>query len=121
MLTPGLRGPATADSTEPTSVVNVEIRPVGRRPLRKKLPLVEAMRLQDAVNAAQPRFRKMEIYVVRTSPETGQKHKMGASFDAARREVRLETDYALHPGDLVVLAQDTSSPLDAVMKAVLGG
>jgi hypothetical protein len=77
------------------------------------------MCLQDALNTSGARFRKKDVYIVRTSPKTGTKHKLGANFDVGKQKVTLETDYAIHPDDVVVVAEDTSTVLDDILKGVL--
>ena len=77
------------------------------------------MRLQEIVDSSKAPFRHKKAYVVRTSPKTGQQHKLEASFDTNRR-VSMETDYAIQPGDRVVIAEDTTSSFDRVMKTMIG-
>lgn len=103
----------------PADKIAVQIRPAGKKPRNIQLPLKPDLRLQDVVNSSKPGFRNKSAYVVRTSPKTGEQHKLVASFGANRR-ISLETDYALQPGDRVVIAQDTTSSFDKVMKSMLG-
>jgi hypothetical protein len=99
--------------------ISVQIRASGRKPKNIQLPLTPNMRLQDVVNVSNANFRNKIAYVVRTSPSTGEKHKLQAQFGSNRR-ISLETDYAIQPGDRVVIAQDTTSSFDRVMKTMLG-
>lgn len=106
----------TTDSQE--SVV-VQIRPASGKPKNIQVPLTPNMRLQDVLDASKPGFRRQKAYIVRTSPNTGGKHKLEATFGSNRR-ISLETDYAIQPGDRVVIAQDTTTSFDKVMQSVMG-
>ena len=110
---------AEAPRDVPADKIAVQIRPAGKKPRNIQLPLKPDLRLQEVINASKAGFRQKTAYVVRTSPKTGERHKLVASFGANRR-VSLETDYALQPGDRVVIAQDTTSSFDKVMKSMLG-
>lgn len=106
--------------TEPQNEVTVEVRPTSGKPTAKKLVLQENMRLQDAVGATKTKFRNKDVYIVRISPQTGQKHKLSATYNRVNRRVTMETDYAIQPGDRVVIAQDATSGLERVMRNFLG-
>jgi hypothetical protein len=112
-----------ASSDLPLSAENsitVEVRPAYAKATLVQLPLAPDMRLQDAVDASKVRFGKREIYIVRESPRTGRNHKLSAGYDRANRRISMETDYALQPGDRVVIAQDTTTSLETVMQNMLG-
>ena len=111
-------------SEQPTTTSNpdkvlVQVRPSGRKARNVEVDLKPNMRLQDVVAASNANFRNKIAYIVRTSPSSGQQHKLEAKFDSNRR-VSLSTDYAVHPGDRVVIAQDTATSFDRVMKALMG-
>ena len=104
----------------PQNQVTVEVRPSNRKPTENQLVLTTNMRLQDAVAATKTKFRNKDVYIVRVSPLTGQKHKLSAVYDRASRRVTMDTDYAIQSGDRVVIAQDTTTSLERVMKDFLG-
>ena len=112
-----------ASPQEPTStsdeVVKVQIRKHSKKPRNLELPLKPNMRLQDVVKESKPGFRNKSVYIVRTSPKTGERHKLQASFGSSRR-ITMETDYAIQPGDRVVIAEDTTSSFDKVMRSLMG-
>lgn len=110
--------PSQTGATTNDKVV-VQIRPANRKSKNVEITLTPDMRLQDVVNASKANFRNRTAYIVRTSPTTGQQHKLEASFGSNRR-ISLETDYAIQPGDRVVVAQDTTSSFDKVMQSVMG-
>lgn len=99
--------------------VTVQIRGSNRAAKTTQIPLQPNMRLQEVIEASKPPFKNKIAYIVRTSPKTGQQHKLEASFDGNRR-ISLETDYAVQPGDRVVIAEDTTSSIERVMKSMLG-
>jgi hypothetical protein len=103
----------------PPEKITVQIRAGNRKPKNIQIALTPNMRLQDIVNGSKANFRNKTAYIVRTSPKTGEKHKLEANFGANRR-ISLETDYAIQPGDRVVVAQDTTSSFDKVMKSMFG-
>ncbi len=93
------------------SMVTVELYPFRGRMQRKKLPLNEMMSVQRALeqSGAIDRFRKMKFVVVRTDPKTGRQIKMGGDYQPERRHVAVSDDYALHPGDRVLVKEDLSA------------
>ena len=103
----------------PPDKITVQIRAANRQPKNIQIALTPNMRLQDILNGSKANFRNKTAYIVRTSPKTGEKHKLEANFGANRR-ISLETDYAIQPGDRVVVAQDTTSSFDKVMKSMFG-
>ncbi len=105
---------------KPQNQVTVEIRPANSKPTENQLVLTTNMRLQDAVAATKTKFRNKDVYILRVSPLTGQKHKLSAVYDRASRRVTLNTDYAIQSGDRVVIRQDTTTSLERVMKNFLG-
>lgn len=106
-------------SASPPDMITVQIRRPNRTPKTKQIPLKPDMRLQEVVEACKAPFRNKVAYIVRTSPKTGDQHKLEASFSSSRR-ISLETDYAIQPGDRVVIAEDTTSSIERVMKSMLG-
>jgi len=108
----------TGEASSQENVV-VQIRPAAGKPKNVEVLLTPNMRLQDVVSAAKPSFRKKTAYIVRTSPKTGEKHKLEATFGSNRR-VTMETDYAVQPGDRVVIVQDTTTSFDQLMRSMVG-
>ena len=99
--------------------VTVQLRQANRSPKNIKVPFTPEMRLQQVLDTSKAPFRNRLAYIIRTSPKTGEQHRLEANFGNNRR-VSLETDYAIQPGDRVVIAEDTTSSFDRVMKSMLG-
>ena len=100
-------------------MITVQIRRSNRSPKTKQIPLQPNMRLQEVVDSSKAPFRNKVAYIVRTSPKTGDQHKLEANFSSSKR-ISLETDYAIQPGDRIVIAEDTTSSIERVMKSMLG-
>jgi len=100
-------------------MVTVQLRESNRSPKNIQVPLTPEMRLQNVLDTSKIPFRNKRAYIIRTSPKTGEQHKLEANFGNNRR-ISLESDYAIQPGDRVVIAEDTTSSFDRVMKSMLG-
>ena len=120
--------PPLAACTDPAAVANgqqamavVEVRADGHDPKIYQLPLEAEMHVQDAIekSRAQRKFRRMHVSVVRTSPE-GRRHKMDCRYEAAKRRVAMQYDYALQPGDYIVIAEDTTTMIDDMFEQISG-
>ncbi len=98
----------------------LEVRPSYGKATRKQVPLTQDLWLQETLAMSNAKFRNKDVFIVRVSPKTGQKHKLSAVYDRTNRRVTMETDYAILPDDLVVIARDTTSSLERVMTNVLG-
>ena len=98
----------------------LEVRPSYGKAIRKQVPLTKDLRLQEALAMSNAKFRNKDVFIVRVIPKTDKKHKIPVVYDRANRRVTMETDYAILPDDLVVIAPDTTSSLERVMANVLG-
>ena len=89
----------------------VDLFPEGQPPVRIKLPLKESTFVQNALEAsgATKRFEKMKVMVIRSAPESGQRHKLDVEYVSKKGRVSPATDYALHSKDRVVVIEDTTS------------
>jgi hypothetical protein len=111
---------AEAAETNAAPTYIVEYRREGGPPTAKQLPLRDGMCVQDALNesGATKRLSRMEVLLMRTLPNGGQ-HRMGIQFKGSKR-VRSEFNYALHPGDRIVVQKDDGNLLDDTLNSVLG-
>ena len=71
-------------------------------------------------SGAKDKFKKMEILLVRNIPGTEQKQKLEVDFDPASRHVIVSQDYAIHPGDIIVIRKDNSTALDITIDKITG-
>lgn len=114
-----MQSPSRSEAAGAAETIAVQLRPSQGKAKDSVVVLEPNMRLQDVVNASGAKYRNKLAYIVRTSPITGQNHKLEGHFGPNRR-VSLETDYAIQPGDRVVITQDTSTSFDRVMKSLVG-
>lgn len=67
--------------------------------IKKGMTVQQALEEQGLVN----KHRTSEITIMRPVPEKGQVIKMACEFQPGKPLVKFEQDYALHPGDRVVI------------------
>jgi protein involved in polysaccharide export with SLBB domain len=96
----------------------MEIRPAGRKPEMRQLQLDNGATIQQALEKAGlvKRFRRMNIEVMRVTGE--QRAKLDAKYDHTKAQVNPLYDYALHPGDHLIVAQDTATTLDDMLESI---
>ncbi len=113
----------SAESSDPVSTCTVEVRTMSRRPKLIEVPLATDTRVQDVLDAcrASRRFRNPEVYVLRPTPEsTDPALKLACQFDRKSRRISLEFDYAVLPGDRIVIGEGKSDTLDDLFGSLLG-
>ena len=101
----------------------MSIRPETSRAKRISLPFEPGMTVQNAVDAAKlPRqFKKMKINVMRVTPQSnGQRVPLRAEYDAVARRVSILHDMTLHPGDHIMVEEDTSSQVSQLLGSLSG-
>lgn len=113
---------AAADGSqpaEPGSMI-VEIRPDGSEPKRTEVELTEPLHVQDAMEktGASKKFRRCFVDLLRPLPD-GRLHRMSLEFDRDNKRVPPEFDYAVLPGDRLVITEDTSNLVDDAMNAAM--
>jgi hypothetical protein len=84
---------------------------VVEQPISGELTVQQALEQSKALK----RFKRMDIELYRPLPSGGW-HKMTLEFDRGSRTVPPEYDYAVLPGDRIVLIEDTSTFLDDILK-----
>jgi len=101
-----------------TASITVEIRPAGKKSEMTQLPLDNETTVQQALEKAKliQRFRRMNIEVLRVTGQ--QRAKLDVKYDHAKAHVNPLYDYALYPGDHLIVAQDTSTPLDDMLESL---
>jgi hypothetical protein len=83
---------------------------------RVQVDLEKETHVQDLLtrSGAIRRYRRMDITLIRTTP-TGAKHRMGVDFDRASRKVGMQSDYAIQPGDVLLVEEDPTNTLDDML------
>jgi hypothetical protein len=90
----------------------------GREYLRA--PLTDSMLVQDALkgSGAMNRFRRMNIVLVRETPD-GKKIRLPVKYDVARHQVVDTNNYAMYAGDWLEVTEDTSNMLDRMLQSAI--
>jgi hypothetical protein len=101
-----------------TPSVKLEIRAAGKSPELREIPLREGMCIQDALIETQltRRFGRMDLQLMRHNAQG--LAKMDSRYEHKRNRVNPMYDYALHPGDHLVVTEDTTTVLDDMLKGL---
>lgn len=112
--------PQAPAATASNSFATLEIRPLNAKPEMRQVPLQDTVFLQQALERAGlvKRFRGMNIEVIRMAGETRQ--KMEAKYKHAEKRVDPAYDYALHPGDHLIIKEENPSTVAEMMKSITG-
>lgn len=83
--------------------------------------LTSPMTIQDVLEecGAIRKYRNMQIDILRKIPESGRTIKMAVDYDAGKKSVMVEQNYAIHNGDRISIKPMDSSPLDQLLKNAL--
>ena len=104
-----------------TGKVTVEIRPHDKQPKVMQMPLSGDTYVQDAVDQSRTVKRLRRVHVeIRRMTDNGQRIKLQCQWDLKTKRIKPESDYALQPGDHVVISEDTSTMVDDMFKQVTG-
>lgn len=104
----------------PAAKYIVEIRPETGKPKSVEKPLTEPLHVQSAIQqtGAVKQFDRALISVYRPLPSGGW-HKMDLEFDHKEHRVPPEYDYAILPGDRIVVTEDPRTVMDDFMERAL--
>jgi hypothetical protein len=111
--------PAPSDPSAPKYFV--ELREDGKQSQLQQFPLTGDLYVQQVLqqSGALQKFRRIKVEIYRQLPGGGG-HRLDIPFDRAKRQVPPGRDYAIHPGDRIVVTKDTSTILDDMLES-LGG
>ena len=109
-----------APDAPPTAKYVVEVRPEKGKPKSVERSLTEPIHVQTAIEqtGAAKKFARAEIALFRPLPSGGW-HKMLLEYDRETHSVPPEYDYAILPGDRIVVTEDTTTIFDDVMQRAL--
>ena len=100
----------------------IELHPSEGKPtvIEKTLTGGEAMHVQDALEAtgAHKKYKRFFLELMRPMPSGGW-HEMTLAYDRPSKRVAPEFDYAVLPGDRIVITQDPSTLFDDIVEPVL--
>jgi hypothetical protein len=112
--------PGPTPGAPPAAKYVVEIHPENGKPQSVEKPLTETTHVQSALEqtGADKKFGRAIVEVYRPLP-TGGWHKMTLEFDHRTKRVPPEYDYAVLPGDRIVVTEDPRTVADDFMERVL--
>ena len=107
---------------QPSRTVTVEFYPNRGRPKRTEVAFQDGMVAEDVLQktGALRRFRRETIQVARFAPSGNDPVKMEVHYDRAKKQITPGTNYAIHPGDRIMVTQDTTTMVDDLMGSLLG-
>ncbi|MEQ8785631.1 MAG: hypothetical protein RIC55_05010 [Pirellulaceae bacterium] len=97
----------------------VEVPSLGQ-PDTFAVPLEKPLTVQQALEqtGAGYRFGLKEVYIERTAPEAGKPHKLAVTFAPGGRTISPETDYALYPGDRLIVKEDPTTLMEQTLEGL---
>jgi hypothetical protein len=103
-------------ASQPQATVYVEYHAASGKKSREEVPLQPNMTVQGLITQtkADKKFRRITVDLVRTTG--GEPHKLKITYLNEANRVDYTFDYALHPGDRLLIKQDTTSQLAAMLK-----
>lgn len=112
---------APAPEGSQVAKVDVIFQPEGGQPERLERPLSEPTTVQQILvqTGGIKKYRRIEVEVIRQLPNGGF-HKIPCEYDRTTRQINPEFDYALMPGDRVIVKEDTSTIIDDMMQSAGG-
>lgn len=113
----GLSGNETAG----TAKVDIIFQPENGQAERLERPLTEPTTVQQMLvqSGAIKKYRRIEVELHRPL-QNGGSHKIPCEYDLATKQINPENDYALMPGDKVVVKEDASTIVDDIMRSASG-
>jgi hypothetical protein len=118
-LTAAVTKGAAADAPPPAKFV-VEVHPEKGKPQSVEKTLTDQTFMQTALDqtGALKKFKRATIQVYRPLPSGGW-HKMDLEFDPDSHRIPPEYDYAVLPGDRIIVTEDPSTVFDDFAKRAL--
>jgi hypothetical protein len=111
--------PASTDVTAASApAITMEIRASGKKPEIKPFQLDNGITVQQMLEKAKlvKKFRRMDIEILRVTGD--QRAKLAVKYDHTEAQVRPEYDYALYPGDHVIVQEVTKTAFDDMFDSV---
>ncbi len=120
---PGAIGSAQQVDSQTVPHATVELRRSERAADPVTVPLQGDMRVQNVLDAAGVlgKVRDMQITIYRAAPNHPQQTiKLVSHYDRREKRVRLESDYAVLPGDHLVVQEKHHSMMDEILDGIMG-
>ena len=102
------------------NIYTIDARDGGSR-MRNNFEFREGMTIQDALvdSGLIDRYPQMDILLKRRSADPNKAIPMPATYDRKTRSVKPETNYALHPGDYLIIEKDNTSMIEELVNPIL--
>lgn len=109
---------AAATAPTPVATVTMEVRPVGKKPEMAQTQVNRGATVQQVLEQTKlvQRFRRMKIEVLRVAGD--QRAKLDVKYDHTKAQVNPLYDYAIYPGDHLIVAEDPATSLDDMLKSL---
>lgn len=107
----------------PQGMYLVDMVPFMGESISHKGQIRNNMTVQNALeeSGALKKFRKMEVQLYRIVQGSGRTLNMPVEMQPGKKLVKFEQDYALHPGDRIVVKPGGGAGLEKVFGALAGG
>ena len=94
----------------------------GRKVQAVEKPISGDIHVQEALKETRAfsKWNRVHLDLIRQLPSGGE-HRMKMEYTISNRRVDPENDYQLHPGDRIIVTEDTTTPLDELMKKLSPG
>jgi hypothetical protein len=114
-------GQAAGQPAFGASTYTVELRTSGGQSQTKQQELTGPLRVQEALEGtkADKKFKRFFVALDRPLPD-GRAHHMELTYDRGIKRLEPEYDYAILPGDRIVVTEDKSTVLDDLMERING-
>lgn len=96
--------------------VTLEVHNGSKKPTLRQLPLQNEMRVQEALEAGGLLKRSGGLKIKMIRMEGDQPAKLDIKFDRKHRMVEPLYDYALRPGDHLIVSEDKTSTLEEMAR-----
>jgi hypothetical protein len=100
----------------------VEMRTAGGKATAAEHSISGPINAHDALNQAKAlkQFSRMKIELVRPLPSGGW-HRMPLDYDRSIKRIAAESDYAILPGDRIIVTEDSSNILTDMLESASDG
>lgn len=104
-----------------TAKVDIIFQPDRGQPERMERSLAESTTVQQMLvqSGANKKYGRFEVELLRPLKD-GSSHRIPCEYDRATRQINPENDYALMPGDRVIVKEDPSTIIDDMMRSAGG-
>lgn len=94
----------------------------GRKVQAVEKPLSGQKHVQEALqeSRALSKWNRAKLDLIRQLPQGGE-HRMKMEYSLSNKRIDPENDYQLHPGDRIVVTEDTTTPFDDLLQKLSPG